>query len=77
MPDRQGKERLNENREHFPFQEEDITIHAVYSDGRIRRVCRHVATFDEKDPAIVAILGSEDCYKKWLAKQPKEATSVH
>jgi hypothetical protein len=59
------------------FQEEDITVHAVYSDGRIRRVCHHVASFDETDPTIIAILGSEDCAEKWLEKNPQPAGANH
>ena len=61
----------------IPFYDEDVTVHVVYSDERgTERHCQH-NPFGETDPAIVAILGSGDCAKKWKAKQPKEVTSVN
>lgn len=52
--------------EAIPFFEEDITVHVVYSDGRgIERHCHH-SPFDEADPTILAVLGSQDCVRKWL-----------
>lgn len=61
--------KCTECNESIAFQEEDITIRAVYSDGRIRLVCRHVPSFDETDPSIIAILGSLDCYERWISKR--------
>jgi hypothetical protein len=58
----------------IPFYDEDITVHVVYSDERgTQRHCQH-KPFDESDPAILAILGSQDCLAKWLSKQRGEVS---
>jgi len=53
----------------IPFYDEDVTVHVVYSDERgIEKRCHH-HPFEEDDPAIIAILGSQVCATKWLSKQ--------
>ena len=53
----------------IPFEQEDVTVRVVYSDGRgIEKHCHH-NPFDEDDPAILAILGSHECVTRWLSKQ--------
>lgn len=58
--------KCTECNEAIPFFEEDVTVRVVYSDGRgIEKHCHH-NPFDETDPAILAILGSQDCTQRWL-----------
>jgi hypothetical protein len=58
--------RCTECLEEIPFYAEDITVRVVYSDGRgIEKHCHHTM-FDESDPAIIAVLGSQDCLLRWL-----------
>lgn len=53
----------------IPFHEEHIKVTVIYSDDRgEQQHCPH-DPFNEKDPAIVAILGSRDCAEKWHSKQ--------
>lgn len=59
------------------FYDEDITIHVVYSDGRPIRRLRHHVDFDETDSAIIALLGSQDCARKWLSKHPQATESTN
>lgn len=52
----------------IPF-EDDVTVRVVYSDGRgVESHCKH-NPFDESDPAIIAILGSKDCFNQWTRQQ--------
>lgn len=54
--------------EAIPFFEEDITVHVVFNDGRVEARCHH-RPFDENDADIVAILGSRDCYQRYVQTQ--------
>ncbi len=59
--------------EAIPFYDEDVTVRVVYSDGRgIEKHCHH-SPFDETDPYILAVLGSQDCAQKWLIDRAKKA----
>lgn len=59
--------------EAIPFYEEDVTVHVVYADGRgITKHCHH-NPFNEADPAILAILGSQHCVQKWLNSRANAA----
>lgn len=62
--------KCTECNEPIPFVEEDVTVYVIYSGHPpvIERHCHH-NPFDEKDPAILAILGSQDCVGKWLSTQ--------
>jgi hypothetical protein len=52
------------------FVEEDGTVFVIYSGNPpvIEQHCHH-NPFDETDPTILAILGSEDCTRKWLSTE--------
>jgi hypothetical protein len=65
--------KCTECNEPIPFYEEDVTVRVVYSDGRgIERHCHH-GPFDETDPAVMAVLGSQDCLQRWLNKRANSA----
>lgn len=49
--------------------ESDQRVVVVYSDERKFEEHCHHDPFDEADPAILAILGSQECLEKWWAKQ--------
>lgn len=48
--------------------DEDVTVSVVFRDGHVEKRCHH-NPFNENDPMIVAILGSQDCYQRWVQTQ--------
>lgn len=50
------------------FYEDDFTVTIIYKSGRMEERCHH-HPFNEHDPEIVAILGSKDCYQRYIARQ--------
>jgi hypothetical protein len=49
----------------IPFFDEHVVVKVVYEDGRVNVHCQH-RPFDESDPAIIAVIGSQDCYDRFL-----------
>jgi hypothetical protein len=51
--------------ESIDFLGEDISVRVIFKDGHHEDHCQH-NPFNENDPEIEAILGSADCYSKYI-----------